>query len=168
MTVTDPLEAVSLNLQDLALFLDGAAELAAGLDAEQCVELRARLDDLATQTRAAVTSVDHRLLELLDVGQSCSTSNGQVVIEAKGRQTTKGAALALRLAARVADTPCDEDGQARPPAVLTALTAEELIAVFGLNNPSTSFRSGELKSRGLRAGEFRSFEDGTPKVKFLR
>lgn len=162
------LEAIGANLEDLALFLDGATEIVETFEVEECVELRARLDDLATQTRAAVTSVDHRLLTLLDVGQSCSTPNGQVVVEARGKQRTYGTRLALRLAARVADTPADADGQMLPPAVLTAKTAEELVAVFALDNASATFRSTELKSRGLRAGEFRSYEDGSPRIRFMR
>jgi hypothetical protein len=108
-------------------------------------------------------------LALLEPGQSCTAPGfGQVVIEARGRQSTNGSKLARSLAARVADTPANEDGEALPPGVLCERTADELVEVFGLDTPSTSFRSTALKARGLRAGEYRTFEDGKPSVRFMR
>lgn len=163
------LDAIGVNVEALADWLDGTDEIAAGLDEEACVILRTRLDDLLSQVRGAIGTLDIRLLSLMEVGQSLAVPGyGQVVVEQRGKQTTNGTRLALRLAARVADTPCTPDGEALPPAVLCSKTAEEIVKVFALDTASTSFRSGELKSRGLRSSEFRDFADGEPKVRFMR
>lgn len=166
---TAALEAVGVNLEALADWLDGFSEVIASFDVEECVILRSRLDDLMGQVRGAVGATDIRLLSLVDVGQSVSAPGyGQIVVEAKGKTVTHGSKLAARLAARVADTPCDNDGAMLPPAALCAKTADEIVKVFALDNASATFRSTELKGRGLRASEFKDYLDGEPRVRFMR
>lgn len=168
MTTTEALDALAANFDDLGLFLDALVEIAPTIDEEQAVILRAQLEGLSQRLRGAIGTVDYRLIQLVQPGQTVTVPGcGQVSVEAKGKQTTDGTKLALRLAARVADTPCNEDGEPLPPSELCRLTAEELVAVFAINTPSTRFRSGEVKARGLRPGEFSSWADGEPRVKFM-
>lgn len=169
VALTERVEAIAANFDSLSEFLMAFDEVVVSAQDEECVILRSMLDDLLGQVRGAVGDVDRRVLELVAPGQSVTAPGfGQLVVEAKGKQTTHGGKLARVLAARIADTPANEDGEKVPPAVLCEKTADEIVIVFGLDTPSTSFRSTEVKNRGLRSGEFRDFEDGQPKVRFLR
>lgn len=162
------LAVLSANFADLGLFLDALLEIGPTLDSEQCVTILGQLADLATQTKGAVGTIEQRLLTLLDPGEVVSVpGSGQVIVETNGKKITKGAHLARVIAARVADTPCNADGEPLPPAVLCEKVADEMVIVFGLDNQSASFRSGELKKRDLRTGEFQEFLEGTPRVKFM-
>lgn len=166
---TDALELVADNFDALGNVLDGISEVVADFDDLECGVIRVQLDDLLTKVRGAIGAVDMRLVALLDVGQSLAVpGGGQVVIEAKGRETCNGAKLARHLAARIADTPANEDGEPFPPGVLCERTANEIVECFGLDTASTKFRSTALKARGMRASEFRTFEDGEPKARFMR
>ena len=164
--------AVDLILDHLAALteaLDGMADLVADLNDEDTAVVRVALDDVLTKLRGAIYSTDQRLIHLLDVGQSIAApGGGQIIVEAKGKQSTYGARLANRLASHVADKKADEDGVPIPAAVQCFRTAQEIVAVFGLDIASTSFRRTELKKRGLVASEFCEFSDGEPKVRFVR
>jgi hypothetical protein len=163
------LDLVSDNLTGLGAWLDGMAEVIQDFDDTETLVVRAMLDDLLAALRGAIGATDNRLVELIPVGETLTKAGvGSVVIEAKGKQTTHGARLARRLAARIADTPADSDGVALPPAVLCEKTADELVEVFGLDVPSATFRSTAVKGRGMRPGEFREFADGTPRARFIR
>lgn len=169
MTATETLDVLAVNFADLGAFLDALIEIAPTLDEEQSVILRGQLDDLAGSVRGAVGTIDQQLISLLQPGQTFTVAgSGAVTINAAGKQTTKGSKLARTIAARVADTPTDADGVMLPPAVLCEKTADELVAVFGLDTASTSFRKGELKTRGLKASAFAEWADGEPKVVFVR
>jgi hypothetical protein len=169
-TETPALDALAVNFSDLGLFLDALIEIAPTLDDEQSIIMRAQLVDLADQVKGAIGTIDHRLLTLLQPGQTVTVPGaGSVSIEAKGKQTTLGAKLARALALRIADAPCDpETGEKLPPSVLAFKIADEITDVFGLDTPSTSFRSTKVKERKLKASEFRSFVDGEPKVVMVR
>jgi hypothetical protein len=168
-TDTPALDALSVNFADLGAFLDALIEIAPTLDDEQAVIVRAQLLDLVEQVKGALGTIDVRLVALLKPGESCTVAgSGSVVVEAKGKKTTNGAKLARTLAARIADTPVNEDGEALPPAVLCERTADELVTVFGLDTASTSFRQGELKKRNLRASSFAEWQDGEPCVVHTR
>lgn len=165
---TAGVDLVGANVADLSDFLDGMGDVVAEFDDEACVAVRAQLTELAAKVKGAIGAVDLCLLSLLVPGQSCTAPGfGQVMIEAKGKQTTHGSRLARMVAARVADTPANEDGEALPPGVLCEKVADELVEVFGLDTPSTSFRTTAVKARGLRVGQFRDYADGEPTVKFL-
>lgn len=78
-----------------------------------------------------------------------------------------GRLLAHRIAARAADEPYDpETGERRPPAVIAAMVADELLATGGLDRPSHQWKTGELKKRGLSPDDFCATEPGTPTVRF--
>lgn len=169
MTATESLDALAVNFADLGGFLDALLEIAPQLDETECVIVRGQLADLAEQVKGAVGTIDQRLLILLTPGETLQVPGaGAVTISSNGKQATKGSKLARTLAARIADTPCNEDGEALPPAVLCEKTADELVIVFGLDTASTSFRKGELKKRGLRTSDYAEWADGEPKVVFDR
>lgn len=169
MSATEQLDVLAINFADLGVFLDALLEIAPALDDEQCVTVRADLEQLASQVRGAIGTVDHRLLELHHAGEVVTVPGaGQAIIEAKGKSVTKGAHLARVVAARMADRAVDrETGEVLPPAALCQLVADELVVVFGLDNASASFRAGELKKRDLVRGHFEEWADGEPKVRFV-
>lgn len=163
--------ALDLTLEHLAAIgeaLDAFDEL--NLDDVSCLTLRSRLEDLKVQVNGAIGAIDNRLIELVPVGQSLSVPGvGQIVVEARGKQTTHGRKLAYALAARIADKPpTNEDGEPLPPAEWCRLTADDMVDTFGLDTASTRFRSTVVKGKGLRAADFRDFEDGVPRVRFDR
>lgn len=169
MTATESLDALAVNFADLGAFLDALLEIAPTLDDVQALTMRADLDDLLGQVKGAIGTIELRLLQVLEPGQTIQIPGvGAATISTSGKQTTQGSKLARRLAARVADTPANEDGEALPPAVLCEKTADELVAVFGLDTASTTFRKGELKKRNLRSSEFATWVDGTARVVFER
>ena len=170
VTAVETLDVLSVNFGDLGVFLNALIEIAPNLDDEQCVIVRAELVDLADQVKGALGAIDQRLVQVLQPGQTCTVPGcGSVVVETRGKQTTNGSKLARTLAARIADAPVDpETGEKLPPGVLAHKVADEITDVFGLDTPSTTFRSTKVKDRGLRASEFRSFSDGVPRVVMTR
>lgn len=167
MPSDDALDLVQDNFTGLGDWLDGMGEVIAAFDDTDTMAVRAMLDTLLSQVRGAIGAVDNRLIQLIPAGTAYNVPGlGSVVIETKGKTTNHGEKLARRLAARVADTPADDDGVALPPAILCEKTADELVKVFGLDNPSHTFRSTEVKNRKLRVSEFRDYEDGLPRVRY--
>lgn len=155
--------------QDLCERLDGVGiDAPAFDDPEDLVLIEALLRRVDDSARAAISAVEARLCVLLPPGESLTVPGvAQVSVSVSARKVHHGDRLARRLAARVADTPADADGVMLPPAELCARTADELVVVFGLGNQSQTFRTGEIKKRGLLLGEFVSYEDGTPRVTWV-
>lgn len=138
------------------------------LNDEDLVLWRARAHAALKAVHELISTVDTLLLATVPVGTTVTVPGaGQVVVEVRGKSVTNGTHLARVLAARVADTPCNEDGEKLPPAELCARTAEEVVVCFGLDTPSTRFRRGELKSRGLKPGLFEEWTDSQPSVRFI-
>lgn len=159
-------ELVIDNVTDLGGFLDGVAEIVGGWDDENLTRLRGALVELLTQAKGAVAAVDLRLLEVLEPGQACTVAGvGKVAHGFTSKARHQGGRLARVIAARVADTAVDvETGEVIPPAVLCERTADELVAVFGLDNASHEFRAGEVKKRRLVPGHYTEWDDRTAKI----
>lgn len=124
---------------------------------------------LLNEVRATESAISNRLTKILPPGTTHTVPGvGQAIVEAKGKCSTKGAVLARRVAALVSDVPADlETGEVLPPAVLAERVADDLVAVFGLDNQSATFRAGEVKKRNLRPGDFQEWTDGEPRVRFI-
>lgn len=83
----------------------------------------------------------------------------------KSKTRTDGKRLAHVVAARTADEVVDpETGEYPPLGVVCAKVADELMACAGIDNASHSWRSGELKKRGITLSQFTTSEPGNPSV----